>query len=89
MRLDLYLKKTGVVRQRSVAKEICDAGAASVNGRPAKPGQSLRPGDRIDLRLARRALALRVLDIPHGNLAKRDVPRYVEVVSDTEIDPVD
>ena len=88
MRLDLYLKKTGVVRHRSVAKEICDAGAASVNGRPAKPGQSLRPGDRIDIKFAERALALRVLGIPHGNLAKRDVPRYVEVVSDTEIDPV-
>jgi ribosomal 50S subunit-recycling heat shock protein len=89
VRLDLYLKKTGLVRQRSVAKEICDAGAASVNGRTAKPGQNLAPGDRIDLELEHRALALRVLDIPHGNLAKRDVPRYLEVVSDTEIDPVD
>ena len=88
MRLDLYLKKTGVVRQRSLAKEICDAGAVHVNGHPAKPAQMLRPGDRIDLRFAHRLLALRVLEIPHGNLAKRDVPRYVEVVSDTEVDPL-
>ena len=88
MRLDLYLKKTGVVRQRSLAKEICDAGAASVNGRPAKPGQDLRAGDRIELRLARRELVLRVLEIPQGNVAKRDAARYVEVVSETDLDPL-
>ncbi len=88
MRIDLYLKKTGVVRQRSLAKEICDAGAVRVNGQPAKPGTNLRPGDRIEVRFATHALALRVLEIPSGNVAKRDIPRYLEVVSDTEIDPL-
>ncbi len=88
MRLDLYLKKTCVVRQRSLAKALCDAGAVRVNGQPAKPGTNLRPGDRVEVRWARRALVLRVLELPSGNVAKRDVPRYLEIVSDTELDPL-
>lgn len=88
MRLDLFLKKTCIVRQRSLAKTICDAGAVHMNGHPAKASQAVQAGDRVRLHLAHRDLEFRVLDLPHGNVAKRDAPRFVEILSDTPRDAV-
>lgn len=89
MRLDLYLKKTCVVKSRAAAKAVCDAGAARVNGRVAKGSQELRAGDVVALRFVQRDLELRVLDLPHGNVAKRDAGKYFEVLRDEAATRVD
>jgi ribosomal 50S subunit-recycling heat shock protein len=86
MRLDLFLKKTCVLSQRSVAKEICDAGAVQVNGVVAKASHLVDAGDRIELHLAHRDLELQVLEVPFGNVAKRDAARYVTIVRDERRD---
>jgi ribosomal 50S subunit-recycling heat shock protein len=88
LRLDLFLKKVCIVRQRSAAKEICDAGAVQMNGHQAKPGQDVEPGDLLQIHYAHRELELRVLEIPHGNIAKREVVRYIDVLRDDVIDPL-
>ena len=88
MRLDLFLKKTCVVPQRSLAKEICDAGAVHVNGRAAKAGHEVREGDVLALRLPERHLELRVLEVPYGNVERRDAGRYVETLRDVRTDRV-
>lgn len=89
MRLDLFLKKTCILAQRSAAREACDAGAVHVNGQPAKAAHAVKPGDRIALHLARRDLELCVLDIPAGNVAKRDAGRYVQILRDEPRSPLD
>lgn len=88
MRLDLFLKKIRLVRQRSTAKEICEAGAVQVNGHRAKPAQDVDTGDVVRVRFARRELELRVVALPHGNIAKREVFRYCEVLRDDTLDPL-
>ena len=88
MRLDLFLKKTCVLPQRSLAKEACDAGAVLVNGRAAKAGHEVREGDVLRLQLAHRDLEVRILDVPRGNVAKRDAGRYVETLRDERLDNV-
>jgi ribosomal 50S subunit-recycling heat shock protein len=88
LRLDLFLKKICLVRQRSVAKEICEAGAVQINGRRAKPAQDVDTGDVVRVRLAHRDLELRVVAVPHGNIAKREVFRYVDVLRDDTLDPL-
>lgn len=80
MRLDLFLKKTLLVPQRALAKELCDAGAVQVNTRPAKPSQAVHPGDTIRVQLPRGDIEVRVLDLPAGNVARRDVAAYIEVL---------
>ena len=47
MRLDQFLKLTRILKQRTVAKQACDAGSVSVNGETAKPGTLVRVGDRL------------------------------------------
>jgi len=88
VRLDLFLKKTHLVRQRHLAKVLCDGGAVHVNDRRAKPSQEVRPGDRIYLRLPRRDLEVRVLELPHGNVSRRIASELVEILQDTPADRV-
>jgi ribosomal 50S subunit-recycling heat shock protein len=45
MRLDLFLKNTHLLRQRSRAKALAEGGGVLVNGRPAKPARDVGPGD--------------------------------------------
>ena len=49
MRLDKYLKVSRLIKRRSVANEACGAGRVSLNGKPAKPGAEVRPGDILEL----------------------------------------
>ena len=89
MRLDLFLKRTCILRQRSAAREACDAGAVRVNGLPAKAGHTVRTGDRVTLHLARREVEIRILEVPAGNTPKRDARRYVEILRDELRSPDD
>lgn len=88
MRLDLFLKKTALVRQRGLAKELCTAGAVSVDGRPAKASHEVRAGQRIVLEMPARHLEVQVLEVPRGNVARRDAGRYVEVLDDSRTDRI-
>jgi len=88
MRLDLFLKKTCIVPQRSLAKTACDAGRVQVNGRAAKAASEVSAGDVLRLQFGGRDLEVRVLDLPQGNVAKRDAGRYVEVLREERVDPI-
>jgi ribosomal 50S subunit-recycling heat shock protein len=70
------------VRQRGAAKALADAGRAHVNGAAAKASHEVRAGDRLRLDLANGALEVRVLEVPEGNVARRDKARYVEILSE-------
>ncbi len=47
MRLDKYLKVSRLIKRRTVAKEVCDAGRILVNGRVAKAGTNVEVGDKL------------------------------------------
>ena len=89
MRLDVFLKKMRIIRQRTLAKQLCDAGAVAVNGKRAKPSQVVQAGDSIRLESPKRILEARVLEVPGGNVARRDVARYVEVLRDERSDEIE
>jgi ribosomal 50S subunit-recycling heat shock protein len=89
MRLDLFLKKTRLVKQRTLAKELCAAGLVSVNGQPAKPSQAVRAEDHIHVHMPHRQLDVRVVRVPRGNVARRDIPHLIEVLRDERVDRVD
>lgn len=49
MRLDKYLKVSRIIKRRTVANEACDAGRVMVNGKTAKAGLDVKPGDIIEI----------------------------------------
>ena len=63
MRLDKYLKVSRLVKRRTVANEACDNGRISVNGRVVKASYEVKLGDRIEITLGTRTLAVEVLQI--------------------------
>ena len=81
MRLDLFLKQSRIVPRRTVAQEICYAGAVTLNGSPGKPGKSVAEGDTIVVRQRGRETTVRVLRVPERPPSKADAPSLYEVVS--------
>ena len=50
MRIDKYLKVSRIIKRRTVANEACAGGRVTVNGKIAKPGTPVTPGDIITIR---------------------------------------
>lgn len=63
MRLDKYLKVSRLIKRRTVANEACDNGRVSVNGRPVKASYDVKVGDRLEIALGTRVLAVEVLQV--------------------------
>ena len=63
MRLDKYLKVSRLIKPRTVANEACDNGRVSVNGKVAKASLEIKPGDKIEIALGARTLAVEVLQV--------------------------
>ncbi len=61
MRLDKYLKNARIIKRRTVAKEACDKGLVKVNGRDAKAGTEIKPGDHLTITISQPALHIEVL----------------------------
>lgn len=74
----MYLKKTLIVKQREIAKELCDKGMVKVNGMLCKPSREVRESDIIEIDSETGILRYRVLKIPDGNVRKEEVGLYFE-----------
>jgi ribosomal 50S subunit-recycling heat shock protein len=79
MRLDKYLKVSRLIKRRTVANEACDNGRISVNGRVVKASYEVKVGDRIELAMGARTVAVEVLQVA-DNVRKDDAgAMYKEV----------
>ena len=71
MRLDKFLKVSRLIKRRTVANEACDNGRICVNGKVAKASYEVKPGDRIEIALGARTLAVEVVQVA-DNVRKDD-----------------
>ena len=60
MRLDKYLKVSRIIKRRTVANEVCDAGKATVNGKVARASYDVKVGDVVELSFETRTVKFRV-----------------------------
>lgn len=70
MRIDKFLKNSRLIKRRTVAKEACDQGRISVNGKVAKAGTEVKVGDIIHIEFGNSSVSARVLEIIDS--AKKD-----------------
>lgn len=63
MRLDKYLKVSRLIKRRTVANEACDNARISVNGKPAKASYDVKVGDKIEISMGSRTVAVEVLQV--------------------------
>ena len=79
MRLDKYLKVSRLIKRRTVANEACDNGRISVNGRVVKASYEVKVGDKIEIAMGARTVAVEVVQVA-DNVRKDDAgTMYKEV----------
>ena len=71
MRLDKFLKVSRLIKRRTVANEACDNGRIIVNGRVVKASYDVKVGDRIEISMGARTVAVEVLEVS-DNVRKDD-----------------
>ena len=60
-RIDRWLCAVRLVKTRPLATQLCEGGHVRVNGTPAKPSTKVRPGDRVEARIADRERVVEVV----------------------------
>lgn len=63
MRLDKYLKVSRIIKRRTVAKDACDMGRVTVNGKIAKAGAEIKEGDIMTIRFGSRLGKYEITDV--------------------------
>jgi ribosomal 50S subunit-recycling heat shock protein len=85
LRLDLFLKKTHLLKRRELARELCDEGVVRVNGVPRKASFELKVGDELLFPIYNRIIRARVLEIPVGNVPKTSQWSMVEILEEKRL----
>ena len=80
MRIDVLLNKLCIVKTRSIAKNACDKNAILVNGKQAKASTEIKINDLIECNMYGYKTIFKIIKIPDGNVAKKDVMMYYEIV---------
>ncbi len=83
MRLDKYLKVSRIIKRRTVAKEACDGGRVTLNGRVAKAGAEVNPGDIMEIRFGARVGRYEVVAVQE-TVRKENAPEMYRVLSEDE-----
>ena len=79
MRLDKFLKVSRLIKRRTVANEACDNGRISVNGRVVKASYDVKVGDRIEISMGARTVAVEVSQVAETGRKDDAAGMYKEV----------
>ena len=79
MRLDKFLKVSRIIKRRTLANEACDNKRVSVNGKEAKAGLNIKPGDIIEIRFGANITKVRVLTVLE-NVRKEEAHSMYEAI---------
>lgn len=80
MRIDKYLKVSRLIKRRTVANEVADAGRIMVNGRLVKASYAVKEGDVIEITFGNRPVKVKVLSTqaPMGKDVAREMYQVIE-----------
>ena len=76
MRLDLVLKQSRIIKRRTIAKELCDMGRVSINGKVSKPSSEVNDGDILTLKLGSKTVNAKITYTQQG---KKLIPTFEEL----------
>ena len=85
MRIDKYLKVSRIIKRRTVANEACGSGRVTINGKIAKPGSDVNPGDIITIRFGEHFGRYEVLSISETVRKEQATEMYKVLQEDSEM----
>jgi ribosomal 50S subunit-recycling heat shock protein len=80
MRVDDFLSTVGVIKRRTVAKEMGSGGLIEANGRRVKPAYEVKPGDVIRIK-GSHPLAIEILQVPTRSVPKEQRALYFKEIT--------
>ncbi len=83
MRLDKYLKVSRIIKRRTVAKEACEGGRVSINGKVAKPSTALKEDDIIEIVFGNKTLKAKIVNLAE-HVRKEDAKNMYEIIEGEE-----
>ncbi|MDP4144509.1 MAG: RNA-binding S4 domain-containing protein [Bacillota bacterium] len=83
MRLDKYLKVSRIIKRRTVAKEACEGGRVTINGKVAKPSTDVKENDIIEIKYAEKTLKAKIINVAQHAL-KEQAKNMYEIISGEE-----
>lgn len=78
MRIDKYLKVSRLIKRRTVANEVADAGRIIVNGREVKASYQVKVGDEVQIMFGTKPVKVKVLSV--DNVISKDGAREMYTV---------
>ncbi len=80
MRIDKFLKVSRLIKRRTVANDVADAGRVVVNGRSVKASYTVKVGDVIEVAFGNRPIKAKVLSLqePKGKDVAREMYEIIE-----------
>jgi ribosomal 50S subunit-recycling heat shock protein len=85
LRIDVLLHRLCITRSRSEAKNACDSGAVSLQGRPVKASETVAVGQTVAVRFPRRLVEFELQAIPPKSTSKKSAKEMYRVVRDEPI----
>ena len=78
MRLDKFLKVSRVIKRRTVANEVADAGRVMVNGKTVKPSCEVKIGDIVQIQFGDKTATFEIINIP--KVAGKNMEELIKII---------
>jgi ribosomal 50S subunit-recycling heat shock protein len=85
MRVDKFLKNSRLIKRREVAKEACEGGRVSLNGKVAKPSTEVKVGDVIEISFGGKSVKAEIMKLSE-HVTKASALEMYTILSGGEID---
>ena len=79
MRLDKYLKVSRIIKRRTVAKEACENGRVTINGKVAIASTEVKENDIIEIAFASKTLIAKIINIAE-HVRKEDAKEMYTII---------
>jgi ribosomal 50S subunit-recycling heat shock protein len=80
MRLDKFLQLTGLVKRRTLAKALCEAGKVRLNGKVAKASSEVHEGDLIAAETGWESWQVQVKRLPKGSVPSSQRHEFIALL---------
>lgn len=78
MRLDKFLKVSRVIKRRTVANDVADAGRVMVNGKIVKPSYEVKVGDKVQIQFGDKISIFEIINIP--KVAGKNIEEMIKIL---------
>ena len=85
LRVDVLLHRLCLTKSRSEAKAACEAGAVLVDGRKARPSDTVPVGRRVEIRYPSRTLEMELLDTPGKSVSRKAAKDLYRVIREERV----